>query len=77
MVCRILFSPRVLLWTTGAPSVTVQSPRRIRANVTIATDPAWGNWTLVLSVLAGVSMTFDNLLYYVDGVTRDKLEHGL
>jgi len=40
------------------------------ANVTLSTNPTWGDGTLYYSVLAGVNMPFDDLLLYVDGELR-------
>ena len=37
------------------------------SNVTLATNPDWGDGTLVFFVLAGVEMLYDDLLYYVNG----------
>ncbi|KAL3779919.1 hypothetical protein ACHAW5_009801 [Stephanodiscus triporus] len=36
------------------------------ANVTLTTDPAWPGGTLVFSILAGVELPFDDLVYYLD-----------
>ncbi len=40
------------------------------ANVTINTNPSWPAGNLVVSLLAGTEMPFDDLLYFVDDQQR-------
>lgn len=43
------------------------------SNVTIVTGDDWGPGSFVFSILGGVEMPFDDLIYYVDGTSRGQV----
>ncbi|KAL7542521.1 hypothetical protein ACHAXR_011851 [Thalassiosira sp. AJA248-18] len=61
------------VYSIKSPDLSNEAITSGTANVTIFTDPNWGAGTLVLSILAGVSMPYDDLLYYVDGTVRGQM----
>ena len=61
------------IYSIKSPDLGNDELARLVSNATFITNSTWGEGTLVLSVLAGVSMPFDNFRYLVDGQMRGGL----
>ena len=61
------------IYSIKSPDLSNDDLTQLVSNATFTTDPTWEGGTLVLSILAGVSMPFDNFRYLVDGQMRGAL----
>lgn len=61
------------VYSIKSPDLSNDDLTQLESNATFTTNSTWGGGTFVFSVLAGVSMPFDNFRYTVDGQERGGL----